>query len=954
MVIHRAVLIVAVIASMTVSLHAQNLVRNSGFVEAAPRTGAGDIPPNRVTYWASAYQTPQLVPGPGCRDANAIAMWGNRAAGEAIVQNVTLRKGTVYDVELCARYRDSKIPYSHVELRASTALLRDPACPSATCEAMEGAKKVTSATWTRYRFQFTPTRDSTYLTVSASNDIDINDGAQVSWVEVDNISITPRPLVPLLNARTPTAVPDQYLLIFKAAATRNDMAAAEDAVKRLNGTVLFRYETAIKGLGIKLPAGTSVQPLRALAGLEYIAVDQKVTAFTIQTPAPDGLDRIDRRLLSAPAMDDWFTYSETGTNVHAYVIDTGIRASHTDFGGRATSIDVGNGAIDCNGHGTHVAGTIGGAKYGVAKNVKLYGVRVLDCGGGGTEMTVLAGVNWVAANRTMPAVVNMSLGAPVPMPALETAVTNSIAAGITYVVAAGNANVDACNTSPARVPNAITVGASIPASDARATFSNWGTCLDLFAPGVGIESAWNTSDAATNNLQGTSMAAPHVAGAVALFLEENPAGTPAAALARLHYNDNVFGVTPNWPGVGNRGTGSPNELLHWGSLSDGYSDGDPHLTTVDGAHFDFQSAGEFVLLRGNRGMEIQTRQTPISTTWGTCVSVNTAVAARVGTHRVTYQPNGSELQLRVDGVVTTLGPQGLSLSGGGRIAPAPTGGGIEIDFPNDGKLIITPGWWDSLKLWFFNLHVARTRAQDGILGVIPQGSWIPALPTGKSMGPKPATAQQRYVDLYRIFADAWRVTPASSLFDYAPGTSTDTFTNREWPPENGPCTLPNQTPVKPAEPAVAQKACAGIFGFDLRSDCIFDVTATGETGFAKTYLVTQQLRGGATQVTITDAVDPTYVEPATFTATVAPLTARGGCRPSGTVQFFIDGNRFGEPVRIDGSGRAQSRPATLGAGVHQIAASFAPDEGSSYLPSRSVDEPHTVRGLIDIQQPAVN
>ena len=206
------------------------------------------------------------------------------------------------------------------------------------------------------------------------------------------------------------------------------------------------------------------------------------------------------------------------------MIDTGIRASHQEFAGRIgngfTAITDGQGTNDCNGHGTHVAGTTGGTTYGVAKQVTLHPVRVLSCSGSGSNSGVIAGVDWVTANHVKPAVANMSLGGGVST-ALDNAVQNSIAAGVSYAVAAGNSNANACNYSPARAANAVTVG-STTSSDARSSFSNFGTCVDLFAPGSSITSAWYTSNTATNTISGTSMASPHVAGALALYLHDEP------------------------------------------------------------------------------------------------------------------------------------------------------------------------------------------------------------------------------------------------------------------------------------------------------------------------------------------------------------------------------------------------------------------------------------------------
>jgi len=241
--------------------------------------------------------------------------------------------------------------------------------------------------------------------------------------------------------------------------------------------------------------------------------------------------------------------------VHAYIIDTGIRFSHQTFGGRATSgfdaVDGGS-ADDCNGHGTHVSGTVGGSQYGVSKGVQLVAVRVLNCSGSGTTAQVVAGINWVTSHAIKPAVANMSLGGGAST-SIDNAVNNSINSGVTYAIAAGNSNANACNFSPARVGAAITVGAT-GQNDARASFSNFGTCVDIFAPGVGITSSWDTSNTATNTISGTSMATPHVTGAAAQVLSAHPTFTPAQVRNELVANATT-GV------VGSPGSGSPNRLL---------------------------------------------------------------------------------------------------------------------------------------------------------------------------------------------------------------------------------------------------------------------------------------------------------------------------------------------------------------------------------------------------------
>ncbi|MEU9507178.1 S8 family peptidase [Micromonospora sp. NPDC048170] len=327
-------------------------------------------------------------------------------------------------------------------------------------------------------------------------------------------------------AGSPNAVADSYIVVLRDAAVgaRAGTARANVAVpvkagelgKRYGGTVTRVYAAALNGFAVTLSA-SAAKRLAAHPDVAYVEQDQVVSINATQTNPPSwGLDRIDQRDLP---LDRAYTYPNTASNVRAYVIDTGIRFSHSDFGGRAVSgydaVDGGS-ADDCNGHGTHVAGTLGGATYGVAKGVHLVGVRVLNCQGSGTYAGVIAGVDWVTQNAVKPAVANMSLGGTASS-TLDNAVTNSILSGVTYAVAAGNSTANACNSSPARVTAAITVGAST-STDARAAYSNTGNCLDIWAPGTSITSAWYSSNTATNTISGTSMAAPHVAGAAALVV----------------------------------------------------------------------------------------------------------------------------------------------------------------------------------------------------------------------------------------------------------------------------------------------------------------------------------------------------------------------------------------------------------------------------------------------------
>ncbi|MFK8137974.1 MAG: S8 family serine peptidase [Bdellovibrionales bacterium] len=260
----------------------------------------------------------------------------------------------------------------------------------------------------------------------------------------------------------------------------------------------------------------------------YVEPDHIISVNTIQQNPEWGLDRLDQQATEGDAI---YEYSQGSGQVHAYVIDTGINIDHQEFEGRAVHgvdlVDQDSDSTDCNGHGTHVAGTIGGKTYGVAKNVKLVGIRALNCRGSGRYSDIIAGVEWVKENHIKPAVANMSLGGPSSQ-ALEDAVDKAVQAGVVMVVAAGNSNRDACDSSPAKNVNSITVGAS-DQKDKRASFSNFGSCVDIFAPGVDIKSAWYDSNSVTKTIDGTSMAAPHVAGVVSLYLSKNPTASPLDA-----------------------------------------------------------------------------------------------------------------------------------------------------------------------------------------------------------------------------------------------------------------------------------------------------------------------------------------------------------------------------------------------------------------------------------------
>lgn len=327
---------------------------------------------------------------------------------------------------------------------------------------------------------------------------------------------------------------------------------ADDLASRFNGKVKHVYKNAINGFSVEM-SEADAEALAQDFRVALVEEDGVVTADATQNNPPWGLDRIDQR--NRP-LNGTYVYNWTGTGVRVYVIDTGIRTTHSQFGTRASNVfdAFGGSGADCNGHGTHVAGTVGGSTYGVAKNALLRGVRVLDCSGSGSTSGVIAGVDWVRQNHIAPAVANMSLGGGIST-ALDTAVNNLHNANVTIAVAAGNSNgANACNFSPARAANAITTG-STTSTDARSSFSNIGTCLDLFAPGSSILSAWYTSNTATATLSGTSMASPHVAGVAALYKQANP-GASSTTIRNAIVNNATINV------VTNAGSGSPNRLLY--------------------------------------------------------------------------------------------------------------------------------------------------------------------------------------------------------------------------------------------------------------------------------------------------------------------------------------------------------------------------------------------------------
>ncbi|MER5871775.1 S8 family peptidase [Streptomyces sp. NPDC002044] len=360
------------------------------------------------------------------------------------------------------------------------------------------------------------------------------------------------------NAGAAGSVPGSYIVTLKDSAARSTADSGKAVAKRYGAKIDRTYSAALNGYSVEV-SEAQARKLAADPAVKSVVQNRTFTVDATQPNPPSwGLDRIDQRALP---LNQSYTYPDkAGEGVTAYIIDTGVRITHQDFGGRATygydAIDNDNTAQDGHGHGTHVAGTVGGGAYGVAKKARIVGVRVLNNQGSGTTAQVVAGIDWVTANAVKPAVANMSLGGGADS-ALDTAVRNSIASGITYAVAAGNETADASTKSPARVAEAITVGATTN-TDAKAGYSNYGSILDIFAPGSSITSTWGTGDTATNTISGTSMASPHVAGAAALYLSLNPGSTPAQISAGL-----VAAATPNV--VTSPGTGSPNRLLYIGA-----------------------------------------------------------------------------------------------------------------------------------------------------------------------------------------------------------------------------------------------------------------------------------------------------------------------------------------------------------------------------------------------------
>lgn len=502
----------------------------------------------------------------------------------------------------------------------------------------------------------------------------------------------------ILGADSAKRIKDSYLVVLHGNPTVT--STADRLTEKHGGEVRHLYSTALNGFSVKANE-RSARDLAADPAVAYVEANQKFETQGVQPNPPSwGLDRVDQDQLP---LDSSYTYPDTSSNVTAYIIDTGIRITHNDFGGRAswginTTGDGRN--TDCNGHGTHVAGTTGGSQYGVGKAPDLVAVKVLGCDGSGTTAGVVDGIDWVTQNATQPAVANMSLGGGAST-ALDNAVKNSIASGVPYAVAAGNDSANACNYSPARVPEAITVGATT-SSDGRSSFSNYGSCLDIFAPGSGITSAWNGSDSDSRSISGTSMASPHVAGAAGLVKGANPSWSPQQVRDHLVTNA-TSGV------VGSPGSGSPNLLLR---VLNGGGEPDPDNDFA----LEASPASGSVQAGGSTGSKITT-----SVTSGTAETITFSASGLPSGANASFSPSsvtaGSSSSLTLSTSASTpTGTYQVSVTGRSpsaehtvTFALTVTGGGGG-DCPSPGQKLSNPGFESGSTAWSASAYVITTSA----------------------------------------------------------------------------------------------------------------------------------------------------------------------------------------------------------------------------------------------------
>jgi hypothetical protein len=403
------------------------------------------------------------------------------------------------------------------------------------------------------------------------------------------------------------------------------------------------------------------------------------------------------------------------------------------------------------------------------------------------------------------------------------------------------------------------------------------------------------------------------------------------------------------------------------AVYDAGDNGDPHIRTVNGVNYDFHGAGEYTLLQDGSDYEIQVRQTPVTTAnplyngytgLSSCVAVNTALAARVGSYRISYQPSDPQefqttMQLRVNGALTDINALGtVNLGVGGRVAKAAIGDGIQVDFPNGSSLLVTPGWWSTHNINYLNISVLNTPATEGLAGFIQSGQWLPALRNGTNLGSLPSSLTSRYKQLNVTFSNSWRITNATSLFDYAPGTSTTTFVIKDWPVENAiNCKLSSMPAVEPIPILQAEKVCSEVKDPVNRKNCIVDVMATGDEGFAKTLIQAEilELNGTKTEVfpeekTTKSNTKAVFIAVVKRNVTAEQLFAVEAAAPSiGRVQFYLNDKPMDEPVPVDNFGKARWTSPILNAGQVYIRAEFIPAAGNTTnLPSRSMDLIHRV------------